>query len=1042
MEIYFKCPKCDTRLDVDSEYANKDLLCPHCGSTIRVPRRILGPGITIGGFRIKKLLGKGGMGEVYLAHQLSMDRDVALKILPGHLTLQEDLLQRFLNEVRVAARLEHPNIVTAYEAGEDEGVYFLAMAYVKGESLAERLYRDGPMDEQAALDMIRKIAGALEYAWKEHRLLHRDIKPANIMFDAYGEPKLLDMGLSKCLGDVEEITLSPTVMGTPNYMSPEQARGDPLDLRADMYALGATLYHALTNQVPFHAKTVMETLQKQATDHLADPRDYNKAVSEGCVELLALMLAKHQGLRHDDWGSLLGDIERVRSGARPRKKPLQVGESTILKARELKTRQASRQSRSDLERWMFPLILVILLISAGLLWVARENESSAVGATEEGPSPVPVEESQQREERRVRMQQLRRRFKEAMQYARMHPDDIQQSLRELAQLRAEAIGTPFVREIQRGIETLAIEQQQAHGGGALRQLKEEAGRLADAGDFEAAIAYLEAYDGPHAERLAKEREAMIEDLGQRREAQRQQAEILALEQFDALRKQVVAGLLKQQYAEAGQRVQNALSNPLLRPVQDELVALNASLTAINRMPDMILESFRDDIGKEVAVLFATKKEKWEIQAVSPQRIRARRKMGEGYVDRTFTLDDLSFKEKFRRLGREESPDIDIMRGLLIVEMGSYQTAKQYFQRADTPLGRELADEVNRHISEEREALARKAYLMLVTSAGFAEAVDPSAETAVAIRRTSFVPTKVVKIRKETEEFQRAFGDTRTAQEAAPVLAALAGADTTPRDVDPQLVEQALKQLKTDNQEIMDLVAMYYLQDDGLEINLSGNPGLRDLNALSTLPIRRLNLTHTGVSNLEPLMRLPLQVLKIEGCPVADLTPLSRLPLRELHANGSKITDITALRDMRLRVLGIAGAKVSRIAALSNLPLEDLNLCGCPIDDLRALREIPLKRLSICWMPISDLRPIAHLPLEFLNIQGCWAIRDVSVLNQMKDLRDVLYDNLHLQQLMSPVIDALSRQDTETAAHEVQVLQKQFEGIPAFDGLVRQLVLLV
>jgi len=1041
MEIYFKCPKCETRLDVDSEYADKDLVCPQCQTIIRVPRRILGPGITIGGFRIKKLLGKGGMGEVYLASQLSMDRDVALKILPSHLTVQEDLLQRFLNEVRVAARLEHAHIVTAYEAGEDEGVHYLAMAYVKGETLAERLYRDGPMDEATALDMARKIAQALEYAWDEHRILHRDIKPANIMFDAHGEAKLLDMGLSKCLKEADGITLSPTMMGTPNYMSPEQARGDPLDLRADVYALGATLYHALTNQIPFHAKTVIETLQKQATEHLPDPRDYNPDLSEGCMELLALMLAKHQSLRHSDWGSLVSDIDRVRSGARPRKKPLQVGESTILKASELKARQAAKHDRSDVERWMIPLILLILLFSAGLVWMTKRSEKELAPVPESVVVAASEPVNKQPAAHRRAMQQIRRRYKEMMQYAHLHPDDAEQTIEELIELRAEAGHAPFAREIQQGIDVLSKEVVQSRKA-TLKRLKEEAGRLEEAGEYEAAIAYIEAYNGPHAAQTVKKRAAFVQAVKKRQERAAQVNEIRADELLATLREQVATALLAQEYVEAGQQIQNAFSNPVLNPMHDELIVLNTTVEEIQDMPDIILESFKNDIGKDIILTLKTKKENWEIQAVSQNRIRARRKVGGGYVDRTFTLYDLSFKEKFYRLGKDKTAARDLMRGLLIAELGSYQTAKQYFLRSDTPLGEELAYGIDRHITEVRDDQAQKAYMQLLASADLPEVVQDVAAAAKVIRRTSFVPSRVAEIRRDVTAFNEMYGNTAVAREAAPVLQALAGVDTTPRDIDPQIVEQVLKQLKRDNQDIMDLVSMYDVLDDGLEMNLSGNPGLRDLTALRRLPIRRLNLAQTGVSDLTPLMRMPLQMLKIEGCPVVDLTPLSRLPLQELYANGSKITDVTALRDMELRVLGISGTKVSRISALSDLPIEELNLCGCPIDDLRALRGLPLKVLAICWMPVSDLRPLAHLPLKHLNILGCWAIRDFNVLGRMKELEVIQASSLHYEKLMSPVTAALERKDMETATVEAQKIRKQFNGIAAFVALNQQLKSLV
>ncbi len=153
-----------------------------------------------------------------------------------------------------------PHIVRAYEAGEDDGVYYLAMAYVKGESLADVLQRDAPLEERAALLIVQKIAGALREAWEEQNLLHRDIKPANILMNTKGEPLLADLGIAKRLDESDGLTQTGSVLGTPNYMSREQIEGrSDIDTRSDMYGLGTTFYHMLTGHMPFSGSTLVET---------------------------------------------------------------------------------------------------------------------------------------------------------------------------------------------------------------------------------------------------------------------------------------------------------------------------------------------------------------------------------------------------------------------------------------------------------------------------------------------------------------------------------------------------------------------------------------------------------------------------------------------------------------------------------------------------------------------------------------------------------------------------------------------------------------
>lgn len=312
MQIRTGCPSCRHPLTVGGKSAGEPVACPRCGADVRVPRGSFDPGTRIGGFEIVRLLGRGGMGEVYLARQLAMDREVALKILSAEFSAHPGARDRFLKEVHVSARLEHPHIVTAHDAGEDEGICFMAMSYVPGKTLAALLQPGVVMTEREALSMTRKLATALDHAWACFQIIHRDIKPANILFDAQGEPKLADMGLSKSLAETEALTMSGAIMGTPNYMSPEQAEGaDDLDFRADMYSLGATLYHAVTGEMPFQGSSIMAVLRKQAVETLPDPREFNPELSEHCVDLLQIMLAKNPGDRYGSWGELIKDIDYV-----------------------------------------------------------------------------------------------------------------------------------------------------------------------------------------------------------------------------------------------------------------------------------------------------------------------------------------------------------------------------------------------------------------------------------------------------------------------------------------------------------------------------------------------------------------------------------------------------------------------------------------------------------------------------------------------------------------------------------------------------------
>jgi len=202
-----------------------------------------------GAFRLVREIGRGGMGVVYLAEDTQLERRVAIKTLPSHLMADAQVRQRFLREARTAAALSHPNIVPIYSAAERDGVVYFTMGYVEGESLAERLLRDGPLDVPAALAIVRQLALALEAAHAAN-VVHRDIKAENVLLDGAGRAVVTDFGIAR-VSEAQPITATGTVLGTVHYMSPEQVMGEPLDGRSDLYALGVLLFRMLSGRFPF-----------------------------------------------------------------------------------------------------------------------------------------------------------------------------------------------------------------------------------------------------------------------------------------------------------------------------------------------------------------------------------------------------------------------------------------------------------------------------------------------------------------------------------------------------------------------------------------------------------------------------------------------------------------------------------------------------------------------------------------------------------------------------------------------------------------------
>jgi len=274
--------------------------------------RKIEPGDVIGRCRTIRELGRGGVGTVYLATHQTLQIEVALKVLSPSLSLDNPALaERFIREAQLAARIRHPNVIAVMDAAHDEstGLYFIVMEYVGGGSLAWHL-RNGPLPEAKALSIVTGIAHALAIA-EESRIVHRDIKPENIMLDLRGTAKLADLGLAKHAIDSHlSLTLGGSFMGTPAYMSPEQARDAKVaDTRDDIYSLGASFYECLTGEPPFQGETPYNIMSELLTKPSPKASDLRSDISVATDLICRKMMAKTRDLRYDDAHALLADLQ-------------------------------------------------------------------------------------------------------------------------------------------------------------------------------------------------------------------------------------------------------------------------------------------------------------------------------------------------------------------------------------------------------------------------------------------------------------------------------------------------------------------------------------------------------------------------------------------------------------------------------------------------------------------------------------------------------------------------------------------------------------
>jgi serine/threonine-protein kinase len=265
----------------------------------------------IGRYNIAAELGKGAMGVVYKATDPNIGRTVAIKTtrLDAHGIDAKNLLQRFKNEARSAGTLNHPNIVTIYDAGEQDGVFYIAMEYIEGETLHALLSQHRSLPVERVIEIVRQVCAGLDYA-HAHGVIHRDVKPANIMLAASGSVKVMDFGIAKAGGTM---TATGQVLGTPNYMSPEQVKGKPVDGRSDLFSVGVLLYEMLTGEKPFDGQNITTIIYKIVSENPIPPRELDVTIHPGLSAVVTKALAKAPEERYQTGAALVADLENYKS---------------------------------------------------------------------------------------------------------------------------------------------------------------------------------------------------------------------------------------------------------------------------------------------------------------------------------------------------------------------------------------------------------------------------------------------------------------------------------------------------------------------------------------------------------------------------------------------------------------------------------------------------------------------------------------------------------------------------------------------------------
>ena len=368
-----KCPKCHSE--------NPDTLkfCGECGTQLIPSSRDIQPEVTetlqtairelttgstfAGRYQIIEELGKGGMGRVYKAQDTEIKEKVAIKLIKPEISADRDTVERFQNELKFARKIVHKNVGRMYDLGKEEGSYFITMEYVEGQDLKGMIRQSKQLSVGTAISIARQVSEGLAEA---HRLgvIHRDLKPSNIMIDKDGNARIMDFGIARSVAG-KGITDRGVMIGTPEYMSPEQVEGKDIDQRTDIYSLGIILYEMLTGRVPFEGDTALAVAVKHKTEIPKAPREYNEQISEDLNRLILKCLEKDKEKRYRNAGEVRSELENIEKG---------IPTTEIFMPRE-KTVPSREITVTFRKRWLWApvLFVAVIVIAMAILFLRREK---------------------------------------------------------------------------------------------------------------------------------------------------------------------------------------------------------------------------------------------------------------------------------------------------------------------------------------------------------------------------------------------------------------------------------------------------------------------------------------------------------------------------------------------------------------------------------------------------------------------------------------------------------------------------------------------
>lgn len=960
----------------------------------------------IPGFEIIEKLGQGGMATVWKARQISLDRIVAIKILSAKLASDPDDVKRFQTEAQSAAKLKHQGIVQVYDANAIDGSYYFVMEYVSGYTVGDWLRRKGRLAEQNVLLVGECIADALAYAWDTAAIIHCDIKPDNIIVDSDGAVKVADLGLARTISAMSHDDVDDEVMGTPAYMSPEQAKGDPdIDFRADIYSLGAMMYHMLTGKLLFQGEDGDKVMEMQVTSAVDDPFDEVQGLSSATAWLLESMLAKEKDDRPTSWESVRSNLHRAKRKQMPQGRILKEGRSTVRRskrraridyARGAHTTKQVQQS-SSLGKWFAIGCVIAGLVFTGYILTRRQDRQpspSARGVRGVRPlpaTPVPrktVPAAPDKDDPAATRKSVVDNAGDAFEYAKTwaseNPSKFDRAVMNFKRVATETRGTKYSLMAEEEI-ALMTEARQRKIKEVLARLKNVTASLIRAKKFSEAADQYESYKGTFDKETISSRQTIVKDLRLRQkkmEAEERFAEERAIKRKDEILDGVVASLVSDGTAAAQELVRREIRGDDSRALY-ELREISGVLSAVINMDDRILKSFEDQRGQEIYLHLHSGKKKVVVVGVRDGKLEIRQRQGDrgAMASISYSVKDLAMRERLLRMGDDDLYEVALAKGLMALSSKAHGHARKYFAKTHPLLSERLLKRLDEKEEQKADSDAERDLQRLLQSLSVPVGSFDGDVWVAAVEKHDFDKDDVAAVESRVAVFREKHEGLAFAKDAEPVLAAIEKAcvETKARQPKPE-PEMERRALPAGDPEAV-IKKM-------IEANVGLGPEHVRIRSGLGGAAESVWLLPSGTIDVSPLADLgTLRSLVCrgpwhgDGCKIKGLDALSDLPLETIEIVRTTLSDLDDLKGLKLRELNIDGCEVSDLGPLKGMPLERLSVSGTRVKDLAPLKGMQLRFLNLSGTRVYDFKALAGMPLEDLSMRDC-QVKDISMLKGM------------------------------------------------------------